>query len=747
MTTQPAYTARKVTDDDIGQKCPYAGSAFQPGDELAICLSCQAKLLRASWVENKGCTSYGCEEAPDFRKDIPQEQTLSLRDRRLNSEHEGLVCAFKDHDKIMVRPGGNNLPEKYEIDFHVNGLERTMNGELVTRTLHTIEVVLPSDFPRRPPVCKMKTPIFHPNIDVWDICTSDHWAAQETIVDLVVRIGQMITYQTYNTKSPLNAEAAMWCDENVSRLPVDSTDIHPPEPTDPKELLSEAVLKAKKFIDLVSKATTIQTAKENVSKAKNAFTIEIGSGVDYCDELFQEQKELLNRLTLLSDSLELLEKVGSIQESIDTYNEAYAFLNSVEKGVADLLESFNRFDSPVWIPNGSLDKACLDSFIKDVFKFKTMVKQAIDVVRKSENLPESGKACVPEVPTELACLHQHVVDSNCKVVAGSAIKLLNSTKPHLQSLQPMLSFTEDLQSCFEQFDLFNEIIVNLEDNETSLGNNPDSLLVAIDGKEFILRVGSEVLLRENMLVRCRLVSSTGNISLSDVSGKHVVEFQTPDNGLNENKKINEEITAKLISDTSKHIFDFSEQLLAKVLRVNIMSKPQMHSSLKSPDWLSNWSPPVTKELITKTEERAILLRKKSKNVFRENRMRTYILIINTYLSLGKSFCDNIIIMQDAIKQKKNKIQAIIKRGKILKNGALRLPTSRIDEYEKLINVFNKENNKVSTYKKKLIDCKNKVIALKLKLNTCNKPNKEHLSYLDLVGLLSDLDSRYSEETT
>jgi len=111
MTTQPAYTARKATDDDINQKCPYAGSAFQSGDELAICLSCQSKLLRASWVENKGCTSYGCENAPDFRKDIPQEQTISLRDRRLNSEHEGLVRAFEDHDKIKVRPIGNNLPK------------------------------------------------------------------------------------------------------------------------------------------------------------------------------------------------------------------------------------------------------------------------------------------------------------------------------------------------------------------------------------------------------------------------------------------------------------------------------------------------------------------------------------------------------------------------------------------------------------------------------------------------------------
>jgi ubiquitin-protein ligase len=75
----------------------------------------------------------------------------------------------------------------------------------------------------------MLTPIFHPNIEPAVICIGDHWTAGERLCDLVVRIGEMITYQSYNIKSPLDGEAAMWADLNNALLPVDKTDLMPPE--------------------------------------------------------------------------------------------------------------------------------------------------------------------------------------------------------------------------------------------------------------------------------------------------------------------------------------------------------------------------------------------------------------------------------------------------------------------------------------------------------------------------------------
>src|SRR5205814_10496696 len=94
---------------------------------------------------------------------------------------------------------------------------------------HQVEIRLVSYYPRIAPMCKMLTPVFHPNIEPATICVGDHWTAGERLVDLAIRIGELIAYQAYNIKSPLDAEAAMWADLNMSRLPVDERNMAPPE--------------------------------------------------------------------------------------------------------------------------------------------------------------------------------------------------------------------------------------------------------------------------------------------------------------------------------------------------------------------------------------------------------------------------------------------------------------------------------------------------------------------------------------
>jgi ubiquitin-protein ligase len=67
--------------------------------------------------------------------------------------------------------------------------------------------------------------VFHPNIDPQKICIGDHWSAGQTLEALVVRIGEMLSFQSYNVKSPLNGKAAAWAEQNVHRLPLDRSDL------------------------------------------------------------------------------------------------------------------------------------------------------------------------------------------------------------------------------------------------------------------------------------------------------------------------------------------------------------------------------------------------------------------------------------------------------------------------------------------------------------------------------------------
>jgi ubiquitin-protein ligase len=159
----------------------------------------------------------------------PASSKVPMRTRRLRADAEAMATMFVNSPAIEVTPLAGDPPEAYRVNYHINSFERGSDGKPIPRDQHSIEIQLTSDYPRLSPKCKMLTPIFHPNIDPASICVGDHWTAGERLIDLVVRIGEMIGYQTYNIQSPLDAEAAMWTDLHRDQLPTDNRDLRPEE--------------------------------------------------------------------------------------------------------------------------------------------------------------------------------------------------------------------------------------------------------------------------------------------------------------------------------------------------------------------------------------------------------------------------------------------------------------------------------------------------------------------------------------
>lgn len=135
-----------------------------------------------------------------------------------------MVASFKQHPVVRVTGVEGKPPERYQLHFKVLGLVPAREGECSQSNTHTAEIFLPLDYPRRPPLCRMTSPVFHPNIDPQKICIGDHWNAGQTLPSLITRIAEMLTYQSYNVKSPLNAEAAAWAEQNEDRLPLQAKD-------------------------------------------------------------------------------------------------------------------------------------------------------------------------------------------------------------------------------------------------------------------------------------------------------------------------------------------------------------------------------------------------------------------------------------------------------------------------------------------------------------------------------------------
>jgi ubiquitin-protein ligase len=150
---------------------------------------------------------------------------VSVRLRRLRGDLEVVGRTFPADGRIRVRETKGSPPDRYLVEYLVTGLAQTSDGRIVKRQEHLVQVTLTLGYPRQAPLCRMMTPIFHPNIAPHAVCVGDHWAAGESLAHLLVRIAELITWQSYNTKSPLNGEAARWADRNRHRLPVDSVDL------------------------------------------------------------------------------------------------------------------------------------------------------------------------------------------------------------------------------------------------------------------------------------------------------------------------------------------------------------------------------------------------------------------------------------------------------------------------------------------------------------------------------------------
>jgi ubiquitin-protein ligase len=152
----------------------------------------------------------------------------SPRTRRLLLDHQTLTSRLADWPLIQITGTAGMPPEIYRFTYNLRGLYVAPSGEILERQVHVLEVNLSLGYPRRAPQCRMLTPVFHPNFDDAMVCIGDFWAASEGLDDLIIRIGRMITYQEYNTKSPLNGLAAKWAAQNSSLLPIDSRNISPP---------------------------------------------------------------------------------------------------------------------------------------------------------------------------------------------------------------------------------------------------------------------------------------------------------------------------------------------------------------------------------------------------------------------------------------------------------------------------------------------------------------------------------------
>ncbi|QDT41691.1 Ubiquitin-conjugating enzyme [Gimesia alba] len=161
----------------------------------------------------------------------------NVRLRRLAADYAKLKEYVRLHPRVSLLQVTGDPPEKFQLQYVIKSV-RMQNQEVVPVKTHTVEISLPRNYPRTPPQCRMLSPVFHPNIAPHAICVGDHWSAGESLQSIIIRIGEILAYQSYNLKSPLNGEAARWAEQNSEEFPTDTVSLLPEEKSKKKQPVS-----------------------------------------------------------------------------------------------------------------------------------------------------------------------------------------------------------------------------------------------------------------------------------------------------------------------------------------------------------------------------------------------------------------------------------------------------------------------------------------------------------------------------
>lgn len=244
---------------------------------------------------------------------------MNARMRRIASDWEQIKKDFDGHKYITVESVGAEPPEKYKVTYFVNGIYLLPDGRIETLNKHIVEITLHADYPRYKPVCKILTPIWHPNFRDGQICIGDIWGAGESISDIIINIGDMIQYKSWNSFSPLCADAAKWAIEHKHIFPVGTIDLYKADDADVNKDFEIDLFQDENEDNVISNENVSYkdgAAIINDAYAEDDDIVPISNGIRKSDDLEFEQMDInedINDFEITAQELEGVEFIPTAQ--------------------------------------------------------------------------------------------------------------------------------------------------------------------------------------------------------------------------------------------------------------------------------------------------------------------------------------------------------------------------------------------------------------------------------------------------
>jgi len=98
-------------NDYVGKVCPFCKTKFQLGDDIVVCSECDMPHHKECWVENQGCTTFGC--LGTIKSSVDAETTVTVVE--MDFEDEKNSYSANDYRNYQPYPDANNNLELQQL--------------------------------------------------------------------------------------------------------------------------------------------------------------------------------------------------------------------------------------------------------------------------------------------------------------------------------------------------------------------------------------------------------------------------------------------------------------------------------------------------------------------------------------------------------------------------------------------------------------------------------------------------------
>jgi len=187
-----------------------------------------------------------------------------------------------------------------------------------------VDIVLPEQYPQDSPQCTVLAPVFHPNIgEMVDLRAI--WEATGDLCEVILYVGELLSFQKYELKDPLNAKAARWASKKADFFPVDPLPILPDEQWREREdLLARGE-------ELLQQGSHRRALKEWESYPELADYPAIQQGMSIAREEINRQEAIIREAEEQLESGSLERALEILEPLEDVAGEEETFLAAMEK--------------------------------------------------------------------------------------------------------------------------------------------------------------------------------------------------------------------------------------------------------------------------------------------------------------------------------------------------------------------------------------------------------------------------------